>query len=161
MAGVDGVAVMIRRWFNDEVVSMVTAGTGQGRSAGSRGRRARGAAAITQSQAPGLWLGGGSCRYVSSAAARLICLDDLQTRPPPPPRHRRDNRWPRFVPDFFFEDEITAWRGALRRTGDGSLIKERLNNEWACKYSSRTGIGAEQGEYFVGSSVTLCSPYML
>lgn len=34
MAGV-GVAVMIRRWFNDEVVVMETAGTGQGRSAGS------------------------------------------------------------------------------------------------------------------------------
>lgn len=36
MAGV-GVAVMIRRWFNDEVVAMATAGTGQGRSAGSGG----------------------------------------------------------------------------------------------------------------------------
>ncbi|EFA04072.1 hypothetical protein TcasGA2_TC014306 [Tribolium castaneum] len=40
MAGVGG-AVMIRRCFNDEVVVMETAGTGQGRSAGRAGAASR------------------------------------------------------------------------------------------------------------------------
>ncbi|KAJ3655258.1 hypothetical protein Zmor_014394 [Zophobas morio] len=40
MAGVGG-AVMIRRCFNDEVVVMETAGTGQGRSAGRAGAAGR------------------------------------------------------------------------------------------------------------------------
>lgn len=51
---------MIRRRFNDEVVAMETAGTGQGRSAGAA------AAAITQS------LERGGERVVVSAACVLM-----------------------------------------------------------------------------------------